>query len=91
MVAEKGISVHIVQITLRWMREAPFQSIYYLCGIEAKQLIQPVLDRVVFTISNWFRKLDFGESAVVCTSTGSCLLVDDTLLVLLSKRLEQLQ
>lgn len=61
MVAEKSVSVDVIELTLRGMREAPLKSIRHLSRVKAQQLVEPVFNRVILAISDRLFKTDLGE------------------------------
>lgn len=61
MVAEKSISVDIVKLALLGMWIALSQLLDLLGSIQAKQIVQPLLDRVIEAIPDWLVELDFFE------------------------------
>ena len=50
MVRKQGIAVYEVQLTLAWMRETPPKLLNILSRVQAKQAIEPFLNRIILTV-----------------------------------------
>lgn len=57
MVAEKGVSVHEIKVTLVGVREALRELHNVLGSIKAQEASEPTLDWVVAAISDWLIQL----------------------------------
>ena len=59
MVGEEGVSINEVQIALVGMWHSLTQALHFLCRIKTEQIVQPVLNRIVVSISDWLVELNF--------------------------------
>mmetsp|Transcript_5564 Transcript_5564/g.9536 ORF Transcript_5564/g.9536 Transcript_5564/m.9536 type:complete len:420 (-) Transcript_5564:1416-2675(-) len=53
VVRKQGVPIHVVEVALARVREAPAQGLYLISGVEAEETIEPLLNGVANTITNW--------------------------------------
>lgn len=54
MIGEESVSIDKVKITLIRVRESLRQMSRFFGCVQAEELVEPFLDRVVVSISDWF-------------------------------------
>ena len=93
MERKESVSVDEVQFALAGMRESPSQSVDVLGSVQAEKTVQPLLDRVVHAVPDWFIKAHFkqGAAAIQLLVLVAGLLMHDPGLVLFSETLDEFQ